>query len=117
MKLLTVILLIIVTAFAASLFLPWQWWYIAVICFLYVVIMNMKPAMAFLGGFCGAGLFWLSLILKHDLVNDHILATRMSGVFFGSPNVILFIFVNALLGTVIGGMAAWSGGLMNKAFR
>ena len=117
MRFLTVIILIILTAFAASLLLPWQWWFIAVICFLYTVILGIRPGRSFLCGFISAGLFWLAIILKQDLINDHILATRMSGVFFGSPNVILFIAVNAILGGIVGGLAGWSGGLMNRAFR
>lgn len=117
MRFLTAVILTILTAFAATLFLPWQWWYIAVITFLYAVVLGMKPGRSFLCGFVSAGLFWLSMILRADLANDHILATRMSGVFFGSPNMVLFIIVNALLGAIVGGLAAWSGGLMNRAFR
>lgn len=112
MKNFVTILLIALLSAVATYFFPW--WMIAVVSFLVVVIM--KPNKAFWSGFVGIALFWLIAILYHDIPNDHILSTRMSGV-FSLPNSILFIIVNILIGGLVGGMAAWSGRTINKLFR
>jgi len=106
------ILLIALLSGIATYFFPW--WMIAVVSFLVVVIR--KPKKAFWSGFAGIALLWLIAILFHDIPNDHILSTRMAGL-FSLPNSILFIIVNILIGGLVGGMAACSAATINKLFR
>lgn len=108
------IILIIFLSVLATWFLPW--WLVAIISFLVALAMMLQPAKAFFTGFVSIALFWLVAILLHDIPNEHILSGRMAKV-FGLPNFSLLIVVNVFLGGLIGGLAAWCAGLMNKAFR
>jgi hypothetical protein len=116
MKTFTTGLVIIFLASILSVFLPWYWWYVAAIAFVVVIYRQLTPGKSFLAGFFGVFFFSLLIILIRDIENGHILSTRMAGV-FSLPNSILFIIVNVLLFGLVGGLAGWSGGLMNRAFR
>ena len=112
MKRLLTILLIALLSGLATWFFPW--WMIALVPYLVVVILQTpKP---FWVGFFGIALLWLVWILAADIPNDHILSIRMTKL-FSMPNYQLLILVNVLLGGLIGGLAAYSAGRMNKAFR
>lgn len=108
------VLFIIVLSAVATFFLPW--WLFGICAFVVALAMMLRPASAFFAGFMAIAIFWLVVILLHDIPNQHILSERMSKL-FGLPNFSLFIVVNVFLGALLGGLAAWSGGLMNKAFR
>lgn len=114
MRVLISIVLIILLSALATWFSPW--WMIAVVAFLVALVMALNPGKAFLVGFISIALFWLAAILIHDTPNQHILSNRMA-VLFGLSNFLLLIGINVFLGGLIGGLAGWCAGLMNKAFR
>jgi hypothetical protein len=105
---LSVILIALLSA-AVEYFLPW--WSIAVVCFLVSLFVRQGSGRAFLMGFCGIGIFWLTAALLHDISNEHILSARMAALFH-LPNYALFIVVTAFIGGLVGGLAAWSAALV-----
>ncbi len=92
------------------------WWSMPLVTFLVALIMQQKPGKSFLIGFVSIALLWLIVMLWRDIPNEHILSDRMAKV-FGLPNFSLLMVVNVFLGGLIGGLAAWCAGLMNRAFR
>ena len=109
-----IVLIIIIALFAgiASWFMPW--YSIAVVSFIVMLFARMGSGRAFLTGFLGIALLWLTLILYADIRNDHILSARMA-ILFGLPNI-LFILVNVILGGLVGGMAGWAGASTRAVF-
>jgi len=112
MRFTTSVILTIVLAAAAEYFFPW--WTIAVVAFIIAFIAGLRPGKSFLSGFVSIGLLWLAWALWADVANDHILSIKMAAL-FKLPNYILFIAVTTLVGALVGGLAAWSGGLMKRA--
>ena len=114
MRLLISILLIAVVAGITSWF--FYWWIIAFVAFIVTLAMGLRPAKAFLAGFLGIALLWLVLVLWKDIANEHMLSTRMAGV-FGLSSYVLFIIVTVLVGGIVGGLAGWCGGLFRTALQ
>ena len=109
MKSLSGILLIAILSGIAELFLPW--WSIAVVAF--AVVLLLKPGKAFWTGFAGVGIYWLIASMFRDVRNDHILSTRLAGVFH-LPSYWLFLLVTAIIGGLVGGLSAWAGSLIGR---
>ena len=107
-------LVILVLSFLCSYFLPW--WIIAVVAFSAAFFMNKKPGISFLSGFAAVFVAWTILALLKSIPNDNILAERVAKL-FQLPNWILLLLVTALIGALVGGMAALSGALVKKAFK
>ncbi len=105
---LSVIMVAILSA-GAEYFLTW--WSIAVVCFLVALFVKQSAGSAFLMGFSGIAIFWLTDILLHDMANQHILSTRMANLFH-LPNYGLFILVCVFIGALVGGLAACTGALL-----
>lgn len=111
MRFLISILLIAAVAGLVSLFFPW--WVISPVTFLVAFFSGLRPAKSFLAGFLGIALLWAVVILWKDIANEHILSSRMAGV-FGLSSYPLFILVNIVLGGIVGGMSAWCSGLLRS---
>lgn len=111
MRLLLTSLLICAVSAVAEYFLPW--WSAAVVAFIFGFLMRLSIGRAFLAGFLGLAVLWLIWALYWDLPNDHLLAGRMAKV-FSLPNAGSFIAVTTILGGLIGGLSAWSGGHLRK---
>jgi hypothetical protein len=92
-------------------FLPW--WTLAIVAFIIPLFIKLKPWQAFCSGFTGILIFWLPNILYRDFNNEHILAMRMAKL-FQMPNYMIFALVCAVVGSIIGGLAAFSGSLFLK---
>ena len=90
-------------------YLPW--WVIAVVCFAVSLIVGLRPGRSFLMGFLGIAIFWADAALLHDVANQHILSTRMAALFH-LPSSTMFICVTVLVGSLVGGLAAWAGALL-----
>ena len=108
------ILIISLLVAVATWFLPW--WMIAVVPFAVVIFCRLRPGRAFLVSAAAIALFWLAVILIRDIPNEHILSSRLAKL-FSLPGYGLFIIVNLIVGALVGGLAGWAGGLMNRAFR
>ena len=109
MRFFLLVLLVAILSAGATYLLPW--WSIAVVCFVVSLLVRQGRGRAFLMGFAGAGLAWLVEAMMHDLANEHILSTRMA-VLFHLPNFALFVAVTVLLGGLVGGLAALTGGML-----
>ena len=113
MRLIASILSIAILAAVCTWYLPW--WMIAVVSAVVAFVINMSNGKAFFSGFFGIGLCWTSIILNLDIQNDHILSSRMAGL-FSLPGYGLFILVNVMTGALVGGLAAWSGAALRNGF-
>ena len=114
MRNLLYILIVALLAGLATWFLPW--WLVAVVPFVLAILWQLRPGRAFLLSAAGICLLWLVVILVRDIANDHILSARMAKL-FSLPGSFLFILVNLVIGSLVGGLAGWAGALMNRAFR
>jgi len=114
MRLFLSILILIVLSFIAEHF--FAWWSIAIVSFFVGLLSNLSPGKAFLSGFLGIGIFWLIMILCKDIPNNHILSQRMATLVIKTPDYILFILMTVIIGGLVGGFAAWSGGLGRRMF-
>lgn len=112
MKFLISILLTALLAYALGLYLPW--WSIAIAAFTIGVLIRQKPMWAFVSGFAALFLLWglMSWIMSSN--NDHILAQRMSMVVLKTASPVMLILLTALIGSLIGGLAALSGNLTRR---
>lgn len=111
MRLILSVVLIAALSSIAEYFLPW--WSLAIVAFLIAMLLRLSPGKAFLAGFLGIAVSWASWALWRDIPNDHLLAGRLSGV-FGLPGGTSFIIVTAVVGGLVGGLAAWSGGCIGE---
>ncbi|HRO43431.1 MAG TPA: hypothetical protein PL009_11400 [Flavipsychrobacter sp.] len=113
MRLLLAIILIALLSFVAEYFLPW--WSLAVVCFSVAAFFRFNNGKAFLAGFLGIFLLWFVAAFIKDYANEHILSSRMAQLFH-LPNSIIFLFIGALIGAIVGGLAGWSGAAVRNYF-
>jgi hypothetical protein len=111
MRILLTILIIAAAAGLGELFLPW--WVAAILTVIAGYASQLSTGRAFLAGFCGMALLWLTVILYRDIPNEHILSGRMAQL-FKLPSYVLYILVTIVIGGVIGGLAAWSGAHLRR---
>jgi hypothetical protein len=112
MKLFLSIILTGLLCFIAGLFLPW--WSIALIAFLVGLLLPQPLWAHFISGFSGVFLLWMILAIWIDQKNEHILSSKMAQVFHLGTASFLLIIVTALIGGLVGGFAAMSGGSLHK---
>lgn len=111
MKTLLAILLIAVLAFILGNFLPW--WSIAIAAFVISVFIKQQPFAAFLAGLLGIGLLWAIQAYLIDVANDSILSRKVASLLPLQGSPALLISFTALLGGIIGGLAALSGNFLS----
>jgi hypothetical protein len=107
MKFIVSVLLTALLCFAAGLYLPW--WSIAICAFIVSALIIQQPFKAFLAGFAGVFLLWLIFSWSLDAANDQILSHRIAQIFPLGGVSFLLIVVTALIGGLVGGLAALSG--------
>src|SRR5438477_1066926 len=112
MKLLVAIILTALLAVVGSLYFPW--WIIAVAAFISVLLIPMGRGKAFLSGFLGIFILWLVLAWWIDIKNQHVLSNKVAEIFPLGGSSILLIFVTALIGGLVGGLAAMSGSYLRR---
>ena len=110
MKTLVSIILVAVLAFVLGNFLPW--WSIAIAAFAVSLLIRQLPFAAFIAGFLGIGLLWAVQASLIDSANESILSTRVASLLPLQGNPVLLISFTALLGAIIGGLAALSGNFL-----
>jgi len=106
------ILLIFIVSFAAGFYLPF--WSVALVAFTVSAIIYQKPGMAYLTGFVSIFLLWGALGWWIDSLNDGILSQRMATLFPLNGNSGLLILITAIVGAIIGGLAALSGSFLRR---
>lgn len=114
MKFINTLFLMALLSFSLCIFLPW--WSIAIACFLVALCIPQKNWVSFIAGFISLFLLWYGLSFWMSFQNGHILANRMSKLILQQENSFLLVMITALIGGVIGGMAALSGSLIRKIF-
>lgn len=94
-------------------FMPW--WTMAIVCFLIASAFGLDGDEAFWGGFFSIAVFWFLTALFKGSQNEQLLSKRMAQLFhMNSPY--LFMAIGAVLGGLVGGLAAWSGSLTRRLF-
>jgi hypothetical protein len=111
MRLFITTILILVFAAIGETFCPW--WIIIVVSFVFGFMTDLQIGKAFLAGFLGIGVLWLTIALWQDIPNQHILSQKMA-MLFHLPHYSLFILVTVLLGGLTGGVSALSGIMLRK---
>jgi hypothetical protein len=106
------VLLTIIVSFAAGMYLPF--WSVALVSFGVAAFIYQKPGMAWLTGFVSILIFWGLLAFWIDAQNDSILSTRMASLFPLGGSSGLLILITAVVGAIIGGLAALSGSFLRK---
>ena len=110
MKFVLSIVLTSLLAFAGGLWLPW--WCIAIAGFISAVMIGQSPGRSFLGGFIGIFLLWSLLAWWIDIQNHSILSHKIAMILPLSGNSFLLILVTAIVGGLVGGLAAATGSLL-----
>ncbi len=113
MRFLLSLLLIILLAFIAGIYLPW--WSIAIIAFAVALLIPQSIGKSFLAGFIGIFLLWLLLAFWIDSKNESILSQKISQLFSLGSSSIALILVTSLIGAIVGGFAAVSGSSLRPA--
>jgi hypothetical protein len=107
-------LIILILSFASGYFLPW--WVVAIAAFLAAFFIGKTSAQSFWSGFSAVFIGWTVLALFKSIPNDHILASRVVQLFPLPHNWIWLLLITAIIGGIVGGMAALSGVLLKRAF-
>ena len=107
-------LIILILSFISSYLLPW--WVAALIAFLAALFVGKTSGKAFVSGFGAIFVLWVILALMKSIPNDNILASRVIQLFPLPHQWILLLLITALIGGLVGGLAALSGVLTKNAF-
>jgi hypothetical protein len=78
------------------------------------LLLPQKPGIAFLSGFIALFLLWGILAWVIDSANGSILSQRIALILPLGGSSILLILVTALVGALVGGMAALAGSYMKR---
>ncbi len=113
MKFTVSIILIALLSFAACLFLPW--WSIAIAAFIVAVAIPQTPGKSFLAGFAALFLLWGGLSYWISSNNQHLMAHKISLLLIKVDNPYYLIAATALIGALVGGLAALTGSFLRKA--
>jgi MFS family permease len=107
-------LIILLLSIVAGFILPW--WFIAVIAFAAAIMLGKKPGYSFWMGFLAVMVAWALLALIKTLPNDNMLASRVATLVH-LPNWFFLLLISAIIGGLVGGMAALSGALIRDIFK
>jgi len=111
MKFAIQVFMIILLAYLLELFLPW--WSVAIAAFLAGVVINTNAN--FLAGFLAIGLLWFLGAILIESSAAAPLTERVAAI-FSLPKFGLFI-VTVVIGGLVGGFAAMTGGALRKGKR
>ncbi len=110
MKFLVSVLLTALLCFVSGLYLPW--WGIALVSFGVSALIPQRPWGSFLSGFLALFLLWGLLAWAIDSRNNSILSRKIALIIPLQGSPILLILVTALVGALVGGVAALAGSYM-----
>lgn len=112
MKIFVALLLTIILAFVAGLYLPW--WSIALAAFIVAALIRQTPFRSFLSGFLGLLILWGGLAQWIDIKNKGLLSQKIATIIPLGGSAFLLVLVTAFLGALVAGMAALSGSYLRK---
>jgi hypothetical protein len=116
MRFIVAFLLTALLSFAAALFFPW--WIIAVAAFVVSVSVNQRAIGSFVAAFFSVFILWACQAYYLDAENEHLLSKKVAAILPLGGSSIAIIFVTALVGAVVAGMAALTGSFVRpKTFR
>ncbi|KAA9331404.1 hypothetical protein F0P96_14260 [Hymenobacter busanensis] len=110
---LVLFLLILIGAALAQLVLPW--WSAAVVAGLLGLWWGRHAGRTFLAGFNGVGMGWMALATWHHLHSGGELSQRVAQLLPLSGNAWALVVVTAVLGGLVGGLAALAGVWIRQA--
>lgn len=113
MKFLAALILTGLLAFAGGLYLPW--WSIVIASFLVAILVHQKAGKAFFSGFFGVFLLWAGLAWWMNMENQGILAAKIASILPLGGNAIVLILVTGIVGGLVAGLAAISGGYLRSS--
>ena len=106
-------LLIALLSFVSGIFLPW--WGIALAAGIVGLIVPQRPSSAFFSGFLAIFLLWGLLAWSIDYPNESILSRKIATILPLGGSTFLLILATALIGALVGGLAALSGSYLKKS--
>lgn len=104
MKFIISLLLTILLAFVAGLYMPW--WGIALAAFVASLLIHQSAGKSFLTGFTGLLLLWTGLAWWMDTANESILSSRVVKLLPLPDGSVWLILFTGLVAGLVGGMAA-----------
>lgn len=114
MKQITAIALTAFLAFVAGIYSNLPWWGFAITSLLVSVSIHQKPRKSFVSGFLGLFLLWAGMALLKDVVNEHILSTKVAQILPLGGSYIVLILVTGIVGGLVSGFAALAGSYLRK---
>ncbi|HSK13153.1 MAG TPA: hypothetical protein VK907_08045 [Phnomibacter sp.] len=115
MKFVVSLLLIIVLGITASVFAnETPWWLFTIGAFLGGLVVPQSSWRSFLAGFLGIMLLWLVMVFIIDSANESIMSARMASILPLQGSSALLMLGTAIVGGILGGMAALTGSLLRK---
>lgn len=112
MRFILATLLIALLAFIAGIFLPW--WALAIVAFAIALLIPQTHGRTFLSGFLGIFLVWALVAAWINAKNNSLLSHKVAQLFPLGGSSVLLILVTALMGGLVGGFAALSGGSLRR---
>lgn len=114
MKMIASIILTALLAFVCGLFTSLPWFSFAVSSFIVAFAIHQKPFKSFLSGFLGVSLLWIVMSFLKDIVNGHILATKVAQILPLGGSYIAVILVTGVVGGLVSGLAALTASFTRK---
>lgn len=108
------LLIALLSLIAQSVF---PWWSLAVVAFAVCLWRSRSGGQAFLVGFAGVALVWLVYALFIHIDTGGVFTGRMSQLLFRTASAAPTFMSTAVVGGLVGGLAALSGYLVRQAVR
>ena len=115
MKFIVSIILTALLAYVIGLFTILPWWCFAISSFVIAITIHQSSFKSFLSGFIGLFLLWISLAFLKDIINSHILATKVAQILPLGGSYIAVMFLTGFVGGLISGLAALTASYTRKA--
>ena len=90
-------------------FLPW--WTMAIGAFATGLLFQQGGFRSFLAGLLGVGLLWFGMAYYIDSSTDSVLTSKIAPI-FPTKTVGMLMFVTAVIGGLVGGLASMTGGII-----
>jgi hypothetical protein len=115
MKRFVIFLVIAILAYVAGSLYPW--WSVAVVGFVVILIVPLRPPAAFVIGFLAVFVLWGSMAFYKGIMNDHILDTRISVLFLQRQAPWVITGITGVIGGLVTGTAAMTAAFLRTRKR